>query len=353
MRDRKTSRLLAAVAGAWALMGASPAAHATHATHRVVNATFACQDTTCDAELWLPVLSRGAARPPVIIMAHGLGALKDWGLQPYAERFVTAGFAVVRFDYRGFGRSGGQPRRVVDAQAQVQDWLAAIDQIRLRGDVDGQRLGLWGTSYSGGEVLVAAAERPGAVKAVSAQVPFVSGWSSSLRYPLRHLPQATWLALRDRLRSNKEAPLYVPVLAEAGQDGVAVLICAECAEGYRKLVPANVGAAERQVAARVFLSLPFFWPGRRAEDILAPTLIVAAEQDGLIPLRAVREVAHELKHGEYLELAGANHFSLYSGPVFEQVVARQLAFFRKNLMGLDAGPRSSSSVQQHRPVRLP
>jgi len=64
---------------------------------------------------------------------------------------------VVRFDYRGFGKSGGQPRRVVDGKAHVQDWLSAIDAISKRPEVDGQRLGIWGTSYSGGQVLVAGA----------------------------------------------------------------------------------------------------------------------------------------------------------------------------------------------------
>ena len=37
-----------------------------------VNATFACQNTTCDAEIWLP---QGVTKPPVIVMAHGFGAL--------------------------------------------------------------------------------------------------------------------------------------------------------------------------------------------------------------------------------------------------------------------------------------
>lgn len=297
--------------------------------YNVVNASFACQQTTCDAELWLPIQAAGAAKPPVIVMAHGFGALKDWGLPPFAERFVKAGFAVVRFDYRGFGKSGGQPRRVVDGKEHVKDWLSAIDAISQRADVDGKRLGIWGTSYSGGQVLVAGAERPGVVKAVSAQVPFVSGISSSLNYPIKYQLVASWYAMRDLLRSDKEEPVYVPVISP---DGFAALICPECAEGYKRLVPANVGQEENKVAARVFMSLPFFSPGSYAKDIQAPTLIVAAENDGLIPVSKVRDVAKELKHGEYVELKGADHFSPYTGPLFEQVVAKQTAFFQKNLM---------------------
>ena len=88
---------------------------------------------------------------------------------------------------------------------------------------------------------------------------------------------------------------------------------------------------ENKVAARVFMTLPFWSPGSRAPDIKAPTLVIAAENDGLIPIAKVREVAKELKHGEYVELKGADHFSPYTGPVFEQVVARQTAFFLAHL----------------------
>lgn len=318
---------LAALAGLTSLTVSAAQAAAPATPYTVVDATFACQQTTCDAEMWLPAARPGGQRPPVILMAHGFGGLKDWGLKPFAERFVQAGFAVVRFDYRGFGKSGGQPRRVVDGRAHVKDWVAAIDAIARRPDVDGQRLAIWGTSYSGGQVLVAASERPQAVKAVSSQVPFVSGLSSGLKYPIKYQPLATWYALRDLLRADTEEPVYVPVIAP---DAFAALICAECNEGYRKLVPPGQ-EDQNKVAARVFLSLPFWFPGDSAPQVQAPTLLVAAENDGLIPVAKVREVAASLPKGEYVELKGADHFSPYSGPVFEQVVARQTAFFVRHL----------------------
>ncbi len=304
---------------------AAPATAQATAAHTTVPVTFACQATPCDGELWLPA---GASKPPVIVMAHGFGALRDWGLKPYAERFVQAGFAVLRFDYRGFGKSGGQPRRVVNGKEHVKDWASAIDAVRQRQDVDGTRVGLWGTSYSGGHVLQVAADRPEAVKAVSSQVPFVSGWQSSLTFPLKYQPVAAWYALRDLMRSDSETPLYVPTIA-AGQ--FSALICPECGEGYKKLMPAGTPEADTKVAARVFMSLPFYSPGGAADRIQAPTLVIASEKDGLIPVKGVRKVAAQLKHGEYVELAGADHFSPYTGPLFEQVVARQTAFFKKHL----------------------
>ena len=134
--------------------------------------TFPCQQVQCAGELWLPA---GVSKPPVVIMAHGFGATIEYGLKPFAERFAQAGLAVVLFDYRGFGRSGGQPRQVVDGEEHVKDWVQAIDAVAQRPEVNGQRLGIWGSSYSGGHVLRAAAARPALVKAVSSQVPFEIG----------------------------------------------------------------------------------------------------------------------------------------------------------------------------------
>lgn len=313
---------LALLLGALAsLCGAAPR---SAPAYTVSNASFTSQDATCDAELWLP---KGVRKPPVIVMAHGFGALKEWGLEPFAERFVKAGFAVMLFDYRGFGRSGGEPRRVVDGVEQIKDWLAAIASLQNRGDIDPARLGIWGSSFSGGEVLVVAAQRPNLVKAVSAQVPMVNGLQSALRFPIKYYPQATWYALRDYFRGPLQTPVYVPIIAK---DGFAALSCKECHEGYGKLVPAGQ-EAENKVAARFVLSLPFFRPADSASQISVPTLIVAAEKDGLIPIAGVREMVPEIRQVDYLELKGADHFSPYSGPFFDQVMTRQLGFFKRYL----------------------
>lgn len=312
----------AAAVAADAAPAAAPAAPAPSG-HQTLPLTFPCQQTTCDGELWLPT---GATRPPVIVMAHGFGALRTWGLPPFAERFTRAGFAVFLFDYRGFGKSGGQPRSVVDGPEHAKDWSSAVDFVRSRPEVDGKRLGIWGTSYSGGAVLKLASDRPDAVQAVSAQVPFVSGWSSSLNYPLKYHPLAAWYGLRDLLRSRDQEPVYVPIVSE---HGFSALSCPECWTGYAKVAPPG---SDNKVAARVFFSLPFYSPGAHAERITAPVLLIAADRDGLIPIDGVRKVVKKIRNVDYVEMKGADHFSPYTGPVFEDVVTRQTAFFKQHLM---------------------
>jgi hypothetical protein len=39
-------------------------------------------------------------------MAHGFGAERTFGLEPFAERFARAGLAAFLFDYRCFGDRG-------------------------------------------------------------------------------------------------------------------------------------------------------------------------------------------------------------------------------------------------------
>ncbi len=303
---------------------AQPPVVAPDAAWTVTNQPFSCQGTTCDADLWLP---KGVSKPPVIVMAHGFGALKGWGLPAFAERFVKAGFAVYLFDYRGFGNSGGQPRNVVDGQEHVKDWIAAVDAVRQRPDVDGNRVGIWGTSYSGGAVLAVAAQKSDVVKAVSSQVPFVSGLSSGLNYPIKYQLKASWWGLHDLFRGDSQTPVYAPIIDE---HGFSALNCPECWTGYRKIVPPG-NEQLNKVAARIFLTLPLYSPGSHADEIKAPVLLIAADNDGLIPIEGVRKVAKKIAHVDYIELKGADHFAPYTGPLFEEVSSKQVAFFKKSL----------------------
>ena len=97
---------------------------------------------------------------------------RDMGLMPYAERFAAARMAVLAFDYRHFGTSGGQPRQVINIRQQLEDYQAAIRFARSVEGVDPERIALWGTSLSGGHVIVVAATDP-RIAAVVSQVPWV------------------------------------------------------------------------------------------------------------------------------------------------------------------------------------
>ena len=77
-----------------------------------------------------------------VVMAHGLGGVREAGLEPFARRFAAAGMRVFVFDYRHFGDSGGEPRQLLDIDRQLDDWRAAIAFARSLEGVDPERVGI-------------------------------------------------------------------------------------------------------------------------------------------------------------------------------------------------------------------
>lgn len=126
---------------------------------------------------WLYTPDKGTGPFPAIVMAHGFSALKEMGLDRYAEVFAAAGFACLVYDNRNLGASDGEPRFDIDPVAQMRDYRHAITYAQSRPEVNADRIGIWGTSYTGGLVLmVAALDRR--VKCVVSQVPFISGYET-------------------------------------------------------------------------------------------------------------------------------------------------------------------------------
>jgi uncharacterized protein len=151
---------------------------------------------------------------PTIVMAHGFSAVKEMYLDEFSEVFAGAGLATVTFDNRNFGASGGEPRQEIDPWNQVRDYRDAITFAETLPETNRDRIGIWGSSYSGGHVLVVGAiDRR--VKCVAAQVPLISGHNNA-----RRLIRADQFAGLHRAfeedRRNRYAgrpPAMVPVVA--------------------------------------------------------------------------------------------------------------------------------------------
>ncbi len=87
---------------------------------------FKSGETFAAGWFFLPQPIRSSARVPAVAMAHGFGAVKEMYLEPFARRFAAAGIAVLVFDYRGFGASGGEPRQRVIPRDQMDDYHNAL-----------------------------------------------------------------------------------------------------------------------------------------------------------------------------------------------------------------------------------
>lgn len=122
-----------------------------------------------------------SASLPCLVMSHGLSAVKEMSLGNYASYFVKQlQLNILIYDHRGWGASDtlpGQPRQEVIASVQCSDMSDAITYAQSRKEVDPEKIGIWGTSYSGGHVLwVGAIDKR--VKVVVSQLAMVNGWET-------------------------------------------------------------------------------------------------------------------------------------------------------------------------------
>ena len=166
-RGRQGRRLavLAAVAVAVVVAGTAAAAVASapvpvtarNLTIAVTDGPHDNQHVRLDATFFTPA---GSARVPAILLAHGFGETKN-AVRPEAEQLARAGFAVLTWSARGFGRSTGQialdsPDYEVKDVEQLVTWLARQPRVRLDHPGD-PRVGITGASYGGAMALLAAA----------------------------------------------------------------------------------------------------------------------------------------------------------------------------------------------------
>ena len=157
---------------------------------------FSSEQATLRGLLFRP---ESSPRPPVVIMAHGTSATIHMVADEYAEVFRRDGMAVLLYDHRNFGASEGEPRQEINPWIQCRGYLDAIDFVQTVDGIDHDRIGLWGDSYSAGEVMVVGAidER---VTAIVAQIP-VCGQAPPTFEPTR----ATFDAIRASLLSGDVA----------------------------------------------------------------------------------------------------------------------------------------------------
>jgi cephalosporin-C deacetylase-like acetyl esterase len=111
---------------------------------------------------------------PTIVMSPGFTS-SITRLEIVADAFVARGFGVLLYDQRTCASSDGEPRQDIDPVAQDRDMQMALSFVEQHPALDSDRIGLWGSSFSGASVLVVAA-MDRRVKAVVSQVPFISGY---------------------------------------------------------------------------------------------------------------------------------------------------------------------------------
>ncbi len=290
---------------------------------REISCEFTSNGTTCRGTLMLPVSDNPA---PVIVMAHGFANIREARLPAFAGRFVDAGYAAFLFDYRSFGESDGDPRHLVHPWNQLDDWSAAIAYVQQHPEIDSDRLVLWGTSFSGGHVLKLAAERDD-VTAVISQIPHVSGPATTMQaHPLTTIT-CTVAAFVDLVGSLVNRPFFSRITGKPGDRAAITGDDADAA--YAALLP-DGAPWENRVLSRSLLYVPFYSPRNSARKITAPTLVIGAAKDSVVPIGATWRAARRIPNVEFHAL-DADHFQPYLGEMFEENMMIQLDFLARNV----------------------
>ena len=256
--------------------------------------------TRMSGDLWFPDGFRKDTPRPAILMTHGWGGVRQHLNSQYAGKFAEAGFVVLTFDYRGWADSdsrlviiGDQPdigpdgevtvraraiREVIDPFDQVRDITSSLDFLAGEPGVDVNRIGIWGTSFSGGHVIF-----------VGAQDPRVAAIVSQVGY------QGVGLTKERRLFSRQRA--------------------IDKARGKIDPIPQGIDGVPRLSGTPDLAKMVDYRPIDWASQIRVPTLIIDVEDEEFFDRRKNGRAAFELisknTQANY-KLFPGRHYDIYS-----------------------------------------
>lgn len=271
-----------------------------------------------DADLHLPDDDGAGAPYPVVIACSGYQGQKVIHPQRFARALNPLGYAVLAFDYRGFGLSEGERGRLVP-QEWAEDIRAGIDRLSAVGDVDLARLALAGWGLGGGVVVAEAAEDP-RVRAVAC----LNGIGDGTRSTRAMHDEASWSRLLRRIEADRARRTTTGRSEITDPWDIVRLDLDGRTDGYveEQLYRApGFGTGVTLESAEYLLR---FAPERMVARLAPrPLLIVHGAQNELhkpVEARSMFDNAGEPKRLELLENSGHTEWMFDDNPTFKRVV---------------------------------
>lgn len=280
--------------------------------------TFLSDGLAIQGVLQLP---NGDRAHPIVILGHGLGGLKEWTIPEVVDALVGAGIAGLWFDYRNFGDSEGEPREEVAHYGRLEDWQSAISYATSLPEIDPQRIGIWGTSLGGRDVLAVASIDP-RVKAVVTQTPLIQ-WTPSMAARMAGFGSDVEryhqeLAEDRKNRTLGKEPRYLPFVKESGDDAkIEYLESLSAAERRNYKARLTLQSFQSTMLTNV---IPLI-------ELIAPTPVrfIIAEDDFLPGQREAYDAAKDPKS---LVTIKGHHFSPYTSSKREAIKASKEWFVK-------------------------
>jgi dienelactone hydrolase len=287
-----------------------------------IDLTFPSGAGQCAAWLYLP----GTPGPyPCVVIAHGIGAIRQVRLSAYAEKFTRSGYAVLTFDYRHWGESSDTPRYLCSIRKQHADIRGAIDYAKSRPELDAAQVFLFGTSFGGGHALAVGAQRPD-LAGVMSQCTVADCLTVALQAPLGQIVRWVGAGLVDQLRGWAGlSPKYIKLAGEPGD--VALMTKLDAEKSYRNMLD-GPSRWENLIAARLMLWLPLYRPVRSAQKIQSPLLMVVCDRDEICPAAIAARAAELAPRGQAVHF-DSSHFEIYFGELFESATQAMLHFMHQ------------------------
>ncbi|NKQ54404.1 alpha/beta fold hydrolase [Amycolatopsis sp. K13G38] len=268
---------------------------------------FASGGVRLKGDLHLP--DDATAPVPAVVYGPGFGGVKEMLIPSYAKALNRAGIAVLAFDYAGFGSSEGQPRQHLDLDAQQQGYRDALDYLIACPGIAPGRLGVFGTSMSGGHALAVAAT-DARVRSTVVLIPF-TGLDVSAQ-PAELLTAAEEAATR---MASGEPP---QMIANSGKPGELAAMNSDGAWEWVGRMAADAPTFRNVVTLASLWNVANYHPATDVFDISTPVHAVLAVDDGITPAAAARKALEPISGVEIVEFP-QTHFEFFDHHLHETV----------------------------------
>lgn len=232
-------------------------------------------------------------------------------------------------DHRNFGGSSGTPRHDIDPWRQIEDWRQAVSYLETLEYVDPSRIGLWGTSYSGGHAIVlGATDRR--LRAIVTQVPTIDGYASGLRrLPPDRVASLEEVFNEDQRGQLRGEPPRTQRLVDLDPNVPAQFHTRDTVEFLQQEVPQ--GMWRNEITVQSSRRARMYEPGRWIDRVSpTPMLMIVARDDTTTPTDLALSAYERALEPKSLVIIPGGHYSPYLESM-PQASTAAIDWFRRHL----------------------